>query len=116
MRAIAAITLALIIGIWSLATLLIEAIVTPVRSLAERIETGSPRAWTFFSAIRRMDPELGAMIKTHDFGPAFIREVLMSRTLMDVLDKTTVVKDLTPRVGEIEKALQEAKKIALEGR
>lgn len=61
MRAIAAITLALIIGIWSLATLLIEAIVTPVRSLAERIETGPPRAWTFFSAIRRMDPELGAM-------------------------------------------------------
>ena len=61
MRAIAALTLALIIGIWSLATLLIEAIVTPVRSLAERIETGPPRAWTFFSALRRMDPELGAM-------------------------------------------------------
>ena len=61
MRAIAAITLALIIGIWSLATLLIEAIVTPVRSLAERVETGSPRPWTFFSAIRRMDTELGAM-------------------------------------------------------
>jgi len=73
---------------------------------------------SFQDAIARLekDPELGAMIKTHDFGPAFIREVLMSRTLMDVLDKTTVVKDLTPRVGEIEKALQEAKKIALEGR
>jgi hypothetical protein len=61
MRAIAAITLALMIGIWSLGTLLIEAIVAPVRSLAERIETGPARAWTFFSAIRRMDPELGAM-------------------------------------------------------
>lgn len=61
MRAIAASTLALIIGIWSLATLLIEAIVTPVRSLAERVETGPPRAWAFFSAIRRMDTELGAM-------------------------------------------------------
>lgn len=61
MRAIAAVSLALIIGIWSLATLLVDAIVTPVRSLAERIETGPPRAWTFFSAIRRMDPEAGAL-------------------------------------------------------
>ena len=71
MRAIAAITLALMIGIWSLATLLIEAIVTPVRSLAERIETGPSRAWTFFSAIRRMDPELGAMaVCPRDLVPA----------------------------------------------
>jgi hypothetical protein len=61
MRAVAAITVALIIGTWSLATLVIEAIVAPVRSLAERIETGPPRASTFFSAIRRMDTELGAM-------------------------------------------------------
>jgi hypothetical protein len=61
MRAIAAVSLALIIGIWSLATLLIDAIVTPVRSLAERIETGPPRASTFFAAIRRMDTEAGAL-------------------------------------------------------
>jgi hypothetical protein len=61
MRAIAAISLALIIGIWSLATLLIEVIVTPVRSLAERIETGPPRTSTFFSAIRRMDTKAGAL-------------------------------------------------------
>lgn len=61
MRAIAAITLALVIGIWSLATLLIEAIVTPVRSLAERVETGPARPWTFFSAIRRMQPDQGAL-------------------------------------------------------
>src|SRR5262245_34873991 len=61
MRAVAAIILALIIGIWSLATLLIDAIVAPVRSLAERIEAGPPRASTFFSAVRRMDTELGAM-------------------------------------------------------
>jgi hypothetical protein len=61
MRAIAAITLALIVGIWSLATLLVEAIVAPVRSLAERVETGPPRAWTFFSAIRRTDTETGAL-------------------------------------------------------
>ncbi len=62
------------------------------------------------------DKELGAMIRAGDYGPQFVREVLLSRTLMQVLDSTTVVKDLTPQVGEIEKALQEAKKIALEGR
>lgn len=69
-------------------------------------------------AIARLekDQELGAMIRTGDFGPQFVREVLLSRTLMDVLDTTTIVQDLTPQVGEIEKALQEAKKIALEGR
>jgi len=61
MRAMAAIIVALIIGIWSLATLVIEAIVAPVRSLAERIETGPSRDSTFFSAIRRMDTELGAL-------------------------------------------------------
>jgi hypothetical protein len=61
MRAIAAISLALVIGIWSLATLLIDAIVTPVRGLAERIETGPPRASAFFAAIRRMDTEAGAL-------------------------------------------------------
>jgi hypothetical protein len=61
MRALAAIGLALVIGIWSLTTLLVEAIVSPVRSLAERVETGPARPWTFFSAIRRMDPEQGAL-------------------------------------------------------
>lgn len=69
-------------------------------------------------AIARLekDQELGAMIRAGDYGPQFVREVLLSRTLMDVLDNTTIVRDLTPQVGEIERALQEAKKIALEGR
>lgn len=69
-------------------------------------------------AIARLekDQELGAMIRAGDYGPQFVREALLSRTLMDVLDTTTIVRDLTPQVGAIEKALQEAKKIALEGR
>ncbi|MGH7242963.1 MAG: CvpA family protein [Phycisphaerales bacterium] len=73
---------------------------------------------SFQNAVARLekDADLGAMIRSHDFGPTFVREVLMSRTLMEVLDQTTVVKDLTPRVADIEAALQEAKKIALEGR
>ncbi len=66
-------------------------------------------------AISRLekDPELGAMIRSGDYGPEFVRGVLTSKSLMDTLDQTTIVKDLTPLVGEIEKALQEAKKIAL---
>ncbi|MBL8875251.1 MAG: CvpA family protein [Phycisphaerae bacterium] len=69
-------------------------------------------------AIARLekDQQLGALIRAGDYGPQFVREVLLSRTLMEVLDDTTIVRDLTPQVGEIEKALQEAKKIALEGR
>jgi hypothetical protein len=86
-----------------------------VNSEAMRALSETP---SFQDAIVRLekDPELGAMIRAGDYGPEFIRGVLMSRALMDVLDKTTVVKDLTPQVGEIEKALQAAKKIALEGR
>jgi len=69
-------------------------------------------------AIARLekDQKLGAMIRAGDYGPQFVREVLMNRTLMEVLDTTTIVRDLTPQVGEIEKALQEAKKIAMEVR
>jgi hypothetical protein len=61
MRTVAAVSLALIIGIWSLATLLIEAIGGPVRALAERVETGPPRKWAFFTGMRRMDTASGAM-------------------------------------------------------
>ena len=61
MRTVAAVSLALIIGIWSLATLLIEAIGAPVRALAERVETGPPRKWAFFTGMRRMDTASGAM-------------------------------------------------------
>ncbi|MBX3389444.1 MAG: CvpA family protein [Phycisphaeraceae bacterium] len=69
-------------------------------------------------AIARLekDPELGAMIRAGDYGPSFVRGVLTSRALLEVFDTTSVVKDLTPQVGQIEIALQEAKKIALEGR
>lgn len=69
-------------------------------------------------AIARLeqDPELGAMIRAGDYGPAFVRGVLTSRALLEVFDTTTVVKDLTPQVGQIEVALQEAKEIALKGR
>jgi len=86
-----------------------------VNSEAMRALSETP---SFQEAIARLekDPELGAMIRAGDYGPEFIRGVLTSRALMDVLDKTSVVKDLTPQVGEIERALQAAKKIALEGR
>jgi hypothetical protein len=62
MRTLAAVSLALIIGIWSLATLLVEAIGAPVRALAERVEAGPPRKWAFFAGIRRMDTTSGVML------------------------------------------------------
>jgi hypothetical protein len=61
MRTIAAVSLALIIGIWSLTTLLVEAIGAPVRALAEQVEAGPPREWAFFAGIRRMDTASGVM-------------------------------------------------------
>jgi hypothetical protein len=61
MRTLAAVSLALIIGIWSLTTLLIEAIGAPVRALAEQVEAGPPRKWAFFAGIRRMDTASGVM-------------------------------------------------------
>lgn len=67
-------------------------------------------------ATLEQDPELGAMIRAGNYGPEFVRGVLTSRSLVEALDGTTIVRDLTPIVGEIEKALQEAKQIALENR
>lgn len=73
---------------------------------------------SFVDAISRLeqDPELGVMIRAGEYGPDFLRRVFTSRSLVDVLDQTTVVRDLTPLVGGIETALQEAKQIALERR
>jgi hypothetical protein len=62
MRTLAAVSLTLIIGIWSLATLLVEAIGAPVRALAERVEAAPPRKWAFFAGIRRMDTASGVMV------------------------------------------------------
>lgn len=69
-------------------------------------------------AIARLeqDPELGAMIRSGDYGPEFLKGVMTSKALMEVLDRTSVVRDLTPQVGAIETALQEAKQIALRQR
>lgn len=58
------------------------------------------------------DPELEALIRSGNYGPEFVRHILTSRTIVDVLDQTTIIEDLGPQVAEIEKALQEAKKIA----
>ncbi|MBS0192185.1 MAG: CvpA family protein [Phycisphaerales bacterium] len=70
------------------------------------------------SAIAKLeqDPELGALIRAGDYGPDFLKSVFTSRGLVDVLDNTTIVRDLTPQVGAIESALQEAKQIALQSR
>lgn len=86
-----------------------------VHSEAMRTLSETP---SFQEAIARLerDPELGGMIRAGDYGPGFVRGVLTSKALLDVLDSTTVVKDLTPQVARIELALQEAKKIALEDR
>ncbi|MBX3378916.1 MAG: CvpA family protein [Phycisphaeraceae bacterium] len=83
-----------------------------VNSDAMRMIRETPSVRDAVAKLER-DPELGAMIRAGDYGPEFVRGVLTSRSLVEVLDGTTVVRDLTPLVNEIEKALQEAKQIAL---
>lgn len=73
-------------------------------------ETASVR-----EAISRLerDPDLNQKIKAGNYGPEFLRDLMLSRSLMETLDQTTVIRDLTPQVVEIEKALEAAKRVAL---